>query len=335
MMIFKSFKSLSLDITEKEYRNLPSISYSLLSRFDREGWRNIDKIYNRINTSSLEYGGEVDTYLTDFQNFFNKYHVEDFGNISFNIKEIVKDIFNPDINNIKLIDKNIIHKVCKDKNYYADDKYSKTRLNNIITKGSKYYNILYKCQDKILLSRKEFEDVKNTVNTLLNNKYTSKYFSENYFFDSIEAFYQLKFNINYKDNIFIKCMIDRVIINHVDKTIQLIDLKTSSKNEEDFEESFKEYRYYIQAQLYTYIIKCIIENDSYFNDFTILPFKFIVINKKNQTPIIWTFDKSWDYKKEGFNHFTKLIDELNYYFNNIVDYSIDIIKNKGELILNF
>ena len=41
----KSLKSVSWDVSESEYRNDPALSYSTISRFDREGFSNLSNLF--------------------------------------------------------------------------------------------------------------------------------------------------------------------------------------------------------------------------------------------------------------------------------------------------
>ncbi len=45
----------------------------------------------------------------------------------------------------------------------------------------------------------------------------------------------------------------------------------------------------IQARLYWRLIKQNIEQDEFFKDFTLLPYKFIVVNRVNLQPQVWDF----------------------------------------------
>ena len=45
----------------------------------------------------------------------------------------------------------------------------------------------------------------------------------------------------------------------------------------------------IQARLYWRIIKANLMNDPYFKDFTLDNYRFIVINRKTLTPLVWEF----------------------------------------------
>lgn len=78
-----------------------------------------------------------------------------------------------------------------------------------------------------------------------------------------------------------------IIIDYDKKVIIPIDLKTSSKPEWDFYKSFVEWSYQIQARLYWRIIRNVLDNDPYFKDFELLDYRFIVVNRKTLTPLVW------------------------------------------------
>ena len=88
-------------------------------------------------------------------------------------------------------------------------------------------------------------------------------------------------------------MADIIIVDYKAKTIQISDLKTSSRPEYAFYDSFVKWNYDIQARLYTALISSIIAN-SEFKEFTILPFQFIVVSKNTLNPCIWVYDKCFD-----------------------------------------
>ena len=78
-------------------------------------------------------------------------------------------------------------------------------------------------------------------------------------------------------------------MDYEDKVVIPVDLKTSSHTEWDFEDSFMQWKYMIQARLYWRNVKKTIMRDSYFKDFKLLPYKFIVVNRKNCKPMVWDF----------------------------------------------
>ena len=79
-------------------------------------------------------------------------------------------------------------------------------------------------------------------------------------------------------------------VDYKNKTIQPVDVKTSYKPTYNFYKSFIEWNYAYQCRLYARILKLNIEKDEYFKNFTILPYKDIVISKSNMIPLVWDCD---------------------------------------------
>ena len=80
-----------------------------------------------------------------------------------------------------------------------------------------------------------------------------------------------------------------IIVDFENKTIIPCDLKTSSHKEWDFQESFCQWDYMIQARLYWIIIKANLMVDDYFKDFKLENYRFIVVNKDSLKPLVWEF----------------------------------------------
>jgi hypothetical protein len=127
----------------------------------------------------------------------------------------------------------------------------------------------------------------NAVSALKNSESTKFYFADdNPFEPDIERLYQLKFKgtfngVNYRN------MADLIIVNHKEKWVKPVDLKTSSKAEWDFYKSFIEWKYDIQSRLYWAIIRQNMDKDEYFKDFKLLDYDFIVVNRHTLTPLVW------------------------------------------------
>ena len=48
----KSLKDLSWQVSEEEYRADPALSYSTLAKYEREGFNNLDRLFDKIDTPS-------------------------------------------------------------------------------------------------------------------------------------------------------------------------------------------------------------------------------------------------------------------------------------------
>ena len=77
-----------------------------------------------------------------------------------------------------------------------------------------------------------------------------------------KLFIQNEFQINWDhpDGVPCKSLLDRLVIDHENKEVTLIDLKTTS-HLSDFKESFKEFKYYRQLSFYWMAIKWYFVNE--------------------------------------------------------------------------
>jgi hypothetical protein len=102
-----------------------------------------------------------------------------------------------------------------------------------------------------------------------------------------------------------KSMLDKVVIDHSQKTIQPYDLKCTWNVENFYEEYYLYRRAYIQAYLYYYAMLHLVKNeDSPYYGYTVNFLQFIVCDSTNYyRPLIYTLDK-FDMLAayEGFTH---------------------------------
>lgn len=119
-----------------------------------------------------------------------------------------------------------------------------------------------------------------------------------------------------------KSMMDKVIIDHQEKTIQPYDLKCTWSVENFYEEYYLYRRAYIQAYLYYYATKHLaLDENSELYGYTVKPIQFIVCDSTNYyNPLVYTLsDEDMKDAYEGFVHKGKtypgvkyLIDELKW-----------------------
>lgn len=286
-----SFYNISWDVTEETYRADPALSYSTLSKYERSGFNDLDTLFDKIETPSLTFGSAVDSIITGGRKEFDeRFIVADFPALPPSTFTMVKQLFaNYHKEHDKLEDipdKDIIDltEVVK---FYPNWK-PQTRAKVIKEQGAQFYRLLYLAKDKTVLDSQMYQDVLNTVDALHTSEATRWYFQEDNPFENIERLYQLKFKAKL-NGIMYRCMADLIIVDHDAKTVQPVDLKTSSKKEWDFFKSFIDWRYDIQARLYWRIIRAVMDADEYFKDFKLLPYQFIVANRTTLVPLVWGF----------------------------------------------
>lgn len=325
----KSLRSISWDVSEETYRADPALSYSTLARYEREGFNNLDKLFDKIETPSLIFGSAVDAIITGGQEEFDeRFMVAEFPSTPDSITKVVKSLFSQygdSYRSLITIPDDAIIKETEYQSYQMNWK-PETRAKVIKEKGADYYNLLFIADSKTILDTQTYQDVCNTVRALKEGNSTQFYFAENNPFEpNIERFYQLKFKACL-EGIEYRCMFDELVIFHNTKEIQPLDLKTSCKRldrEWNFPSHYIEWGYQLQNRLYVRILQDVISKDEYFKDFKILPYKDIIIFRGSDTPLVWdipfTFERGTLYfgknKQIEMRDPEEIGKELSYYLS--------------------
>lgn len=330
----KSLKDISWDVTEDQYRADSALSYSTLSRFNREGFDNLAHLFDKIESPSLLFGSVVDTLLTGTEEEFkDRFFVADFPELPDKQKEIVEGIFHaakPGESWDKIRDAVILEYLLA--NNYQPNWKVETRIKVIREAGREYYDLLTLADGKTVISQKLYQDALDCVEILRKSESTKWYFeADNPFNKNIERLYQLKFKGSY-NGINLRCMADLIIVDHEKKIVYPCDLKTSFKPEWRFYKSLIEWGYWIQAQLYWYLIRQTMDKDEYFKDFKLADYRFIVISNRTRKPLVWEFPqtqaitdlKLGEHKLRNWRGITK---ELNTYLTKDYEVPIDINMN--------
>ena len=297
----KSLKDISWQVTEPEYRADKALSYSTLSSYERGGrFESLPTLFDRKESPSLLLGSCVDTLITGSREEFDSlYFVGDFD-CPDSVQTVVKalfEAFKDTYDSLESIPNTLVTGISDQLKYQLNWK-PETRAKVLKEKGADYYNLLFLSKDKKLVSSEMYADALRMEEALRTAKSTSYLFALNNPFDeSIQRFYQLKFKGNI-DGIDFRFMADEIIVLHEKKLILPIDLKTSGKPEYNFYKSFLEWRYDLQAKLYSAILEQNIKKDDYFKDFTILPYIFAVVNKKTLTPLCWEYEDNLKYRED-------------------------------------
>ena len=288
----KPLSELAWNVPEDTYRADPALSYSTLAKYEREGrFSAIPTLGEQVSTPSLTFGSMVDTLITDTEEEFQRrFIIVDDPGISDNLKEITMRLYSLwHHSKFDDIPDDVLADIGKECNYYAGDKYANYRVKMIKENCKPYFNTLAIAEGKTVVTSQDVEDARRCVQALKTNPYTAHFFASNDPFDTrYQRFYQLKFRSNY-NGVAYRCMADLILVDHEKKTIQPVDLKTSSHNEWEFPKSFQQWRYDIQARLYWRLIRATILADPEYKDYKMLPYKFIVVNRKNCKPMVWDF----------------------------------------------
>lgn len=284
----KNLAEISWQVTEPEYRADSALSYSTLARFAREGFNNLETLFESVESPSLTFGSAVDAIITGGQEEFEQHFiVADFPPIKESVKSIVKSLFDTcgDIyEDLTDIPNSYIISITEMASFQLNWK-PETRAEKIRVEGSEYYALLHRSIGKTLIDTTTMDLIERTVQALRTSPATQPLFAPD---NNLVHEYQLKFKATL-EGIDYRCMADLIITDHENKVVYPIDLKTSSHAEWDFHESFKQWRYDIQARLYWRIIRANMDMDEQFKDYTLADYTFAVVNKKTLVPLTWSY----------------------------------------------
>jgi hypothetical protein len=164
-----------------------------------------------------------------------------------------------------------------------------TKIDKIIEKGSKYFELLKKSNGRKIITSEMNALALQMKDILVSDQRVKGYFVQQ---EDEGLLHQLEIFSEYEE-IPIKGALDIVRINHKDKTIQEADFKTSF-SAFNFLESIKKYDYCGQHSYYDFLLRDWIKTyqKGKYKDYTILPPINIVIDTRDRQPYIYQFN--WD-----------------------------------------
>lgn len=345
----------NLKLTEQEYRDLELPSYSMCASIDKQG---VDVVGGVKQSFNLKFGSLVDMMC------FEPHRVEDTFHKGIspkppttNVRKICDDILGgldgkegqisdtvfvlgrrkqkKITANIKDYEKEILSTAVKLGVYknYSDTKTFET----VTTAGKEYFKDKIKSRGKVLIKPEMWDLASHTAATLISHPFTAKYFAQNV--PGIEIIYQYKFDTVVAGR---RCkgMLDCLVVNHNEKLIFPIDLKTGEEACKIFPMLYTGHRYYIQGGLYREALKAIVDNDFELMGYQVREFEFVYISKLNPNKPM-RFRVSEDMHQAALNGFVdrhgykyrgvyELLDEYYYSVqNNFAQYTLEEQQSKG------
>ena len=289
----KRLYEIAWPVTEPEYRQDPALSYSTLARYEREGFAKLDTLFEQISSPSLTFGSIVDELITgDKDSFDKRFLVAEFPKLKPAQEKAVQELvatYGETAKSIYDISDSDLLAVLDSCGFNTHFK-QVTRLNSIREQECcDYYRLLRASNGKEVISQEDYDDASKCAEALHSSPATGVYFGSDS--DDVKRYYQLKFKATI-DGVDYRCMADLIVVDYKKKVIVPCDLKTSSHMEYEFADSFIKWRYDIQARLYWRIIRQCMDNDDYFKDFELKPYRFIVVNRHNTKPLVWEFPET-------------------------------------------
>jgi hypothetical protein len=310
-----------------------SLSYSRISDFDRNGPRALN-VRTEVSGEGIKIGSVTDDWLFDKEHFEDKYFIYDGEKPTATLGKLVDIIL---LNYNELPSKELVLRIIEINEFWKRSKEETLLTYFDIPEFWDYLRAQFLSKTKTLITSSELELGKELASILETHEF-SKYIFDN----NLTRINQYKFEITYKKCKF-RGIIDMVLIDHENKTVQLIDLKTGQDNAENFMNSFIKYRYYFQEFLYmkSFDIIC---KDLGLEGYTVLPFQFLYIGRKQKLPLIYTVSEKWHYAAEfgftttsgyAYKGVNEVIDEIIWHLSNrVFDVSKSIFEGQGKLELD-
>ncbi len=286
-----------INMTDREYRSLELVSYSSLSKLadSPQGYMS-DK---KEETSYMVLGTVVDMLLTQKSRFDEEVYVMTADKPSVETMLTYCNVFAETGDSTAAYTASG-YRISPEAVYKKFEK-----------DGRAYYDALLAAKGKIIIDAEGMFVANNLVNQLTTNLFTKGYFVEDR-----SPYTELKFQVSVLWNaqyqplgggdprlMKIKSMIDVVRIDHSNKTITPIDLKTGA---EGFMKSYWRWKRYLQASMYTDSLNFAAWDDPLgkMNDYEIKPMKFVFADTTLRNPPIIYSSTELDIHagREGINY---------------------------------
>lgn len=312
-----------------------ALSYSRISDYDRNGPKALNT-RTEVSGEGVKIGSITDDWLFDKPTFEEKYFIYEGEKPTATLGKVV-DIILKNYNETP--SKEVILEIIENNNFWGRSK-PETLLGYFdIPEFWEYLEAQYKSRIKNLVTTSELDLGKDLASILETHSFSKHIFTIN---DNIERINQYKFEYFY-NNIKLRGIIDIVVIDHTNRTVQLIDLKTGQDNAENFMGSFIKYRYYFQALIYQNSFDIICKNLNLV-DYKLLPFQFLYIGRKQKMPLVYTVTDKWfkgaqhGFKTSGgyyYRGLDVLLEEIKWHWDNkVFEMTKDIFINNGRIYLD-
>lgn len=346
-------------MTDKEYRSLELVSYSSLSKLaDSPQSYKAEQSRGDFQSPAMILGSVVDMLLTQPERFDEEVYVMTADKPNSDMMLKYAEVF-AQTGNSTTAHQESGFKLGPEAVYKKFEK-----------EGRAYYDALLAGQGKMIIGADDMFTANNLVNQLTSNRFTKGYFIS----DSPDV--ELRFQVTIVWNVQyqpveggdprtrqVKSMLDVVHIDHANRMITPIDLKTGG---EGFMKSYWKYKRYLQASLYTDALLFVDwQSTLQLHEYEIRPLKFIFVdtNLRNAPMIYSSTELDIVAGREGVNYlepiggkvagqgldsiawgdlsqikrkgYRRLIAELDWHERNDQwDYTYEDFQNMGERQIN-
>lgn len=285
----KSLRELSLNIPEQDYHDYPAWSYSIIARYARDGFSAMSTLHDKVaTTSSMEFGSLFDSMITRGKETLNHYVVFDMSVPP--AEKGVLDVLASNCTCTQFHDISMDEVIATADNVGYQPRWGKDTRYKHISEHSAYYDAVM--SGKKIVSRQDWNDAVEMYKVFRNDSYLKTLFGTKDT-DDVEYIYQAQFKTTFVihgRDVEVKMMADLIVVNHTEKTIQIVDLKTSSMPAYDFSQNFIKFRYDLEAEVYTDVVDKIRREIGGYSDYEILPFLFTDISRVDKVPVTYSYE---------------------------------------------
>ena len=324
---------------EADYNAIDALHYStlkLLTQSVRAFKEKTDEEDNEEDRARMAkhflIGGGVDTLLTDFNSFDNKY-ISFSGKVAGDKADLVLRKLVEYSLDLETISDDYLQNVCHIEGFYTNWKGASHRKE--LLKNKEYFEFLQKANGKVILDTKSYDAIFKTYYRIINGKYTKPFIDNMCNNSKLRVYPQFALVANIM-GIQYKGLLDYCIFNDETSTITIVDAKTLWKHSNQFPKQYEWLRYGLQAAGYYLLVK------ELFPLYQNVEYKFIVesTNEKLTSPVIYEvspelmFEELYgntDKRKIGFSELIS-----TYLFHNYTDewiYDKNVIDSNGIITL--
>tara|TARA_R110000822_G_scaffold73853_13_gene177630 strand:+ start:3154 stop:4170 length:1017 start_codon:yes stop_codon:yes gene_type:complete len=309
-----------------------ALSFSRISDYDRNGPKALDK-KTFVSGQGVKIGSITDDWLLNRENFDDIYFVFNGDKPTATLGKLVDIILE---NYANIPPKEEIFNIIKKNEFWKRSKPETVEGYFDNPEFWSYLKAMFKGREKELITTSEFALGQDLATVLTTHQFSKHLFNNNF-----EKITQWKFNFNYS-GARIRGIIDLILIDHDQKTVRLIDLKTGADTADNFLNSFIKYRYYFQAALYQMAFS-VLQEEYGLKDYKLEPFTFLYIGRKEQLPIEYTVSEKWinaawdgfvtlgGYDYKGID---ELLEEIQWHWQNkVFDMPRNAYENNGTMLL--
>ena len=313
------------------------LSYSRVSSFANDGPRALIKRKD-LSGDGIDLGKITDLLMFEPHKYKEEFYVFDGTKPTATLGNLADIIL---LNYEKMPSDEELLKIVKINGYWSGTKDEDKLIKKWDDENFRsYIENMFRAKGKTLITNEMFMNAQDLVHTLKTHSHSKHIFRDPHKHEDFYDQYPLEFK--YRDFVF-RGIIDRLIINHADKTIQMVDLKTGSPGALNFMSSFMSYRYYLQEAIYSLGVEYIREKLGLDDEYDLLPFLFAYIGGNEHLPIVYEVTDTWHkaaingfktrngYEYKGLN---ELLDEIKWHWSNQkFDLPRDVYEKDGCLTL--